>query len=121
MSRRTPLYMLALVALVAWGGLLLFTRFVYPDTTFDFVVFFALLCLALTCTFGSIIYTVGHYVFAGRLYHATVRPAIRQSALLSLVIVLNLVLSALHSWNIFTTIVICLVAIVVEILSLAKK
>ncbi len=121
MSRRTSLYTLALSALVAWGGLLVFTRFVYPGTTLDFAVFFALLCVALTCTCGSIIYMSGHYIFAGRLYRATIRPAIRQGALLSLIIVLNLMLHALHSWNIFTAIVICLVAIVVEILALARK
>jgi hypothetical protein len=46
---------------------------------------------------------------------------VRQGILLSLCIVLNLILRALHSWNIITAIIIFVAAIVVEIVSLARK
>lgn len=110
-----------IVAPIAWGGLLLFTHFVPPQTTMAFVVFFLLLSVAQTCTLTPIAYVIGTRLLASRRYHTTVRHALRQSALLSLVIVLNLILRALHSWNIFMAIVIFVAAVVVEVLSLARK
>ncbi len=121
MTNRSSLYMLLLVAPFAWIGLLLFTRFVPPQTFSAFVAFFLVLSVALTSTFAPVAYVVGRYVFSLRLYRVTIRHAIRQGALLALVIVLNLILRALDSWNIFTALLICVVAVVIEFLSLARK
>jgi hypothetical protein len=110
-----------LLAPFVWGGLLLFTRFVPPHTVLAFVAFFVLMGAALTSTFAPIAYFVGLRFLSSRLYRATVRHALRQGALLSLCIVLNLVLLSLRSWNIFTAIVIFVVAIVIEVVSLARK
>jgi hypothetical protein len=121
MTRRATLYILLLFAPFAWGGLLLFTRFVPPDTLLAFTVFFFLLGIALVCTFSPLAYFLSLRFLSSRLYRATVRHALRQGILLSLCIVLNLVLRALHSWNIFTSILIFAAALVIEILSLARK
>jgi hypothetical protein len=121
MSNRVALYILMLLAPFAWGGLLLFARFVPPQTTLAFTIFFLLLTIALTCTFSPIVYFISLRFISSRLYRATIRHALRQGALLSLCIVFNLLLRALHSWNIFTTIVIFAVAAVIEVLSLARK
>jgi hypothetical protein len=50
-----------------------------------------------------------------------VRQAIRESALLALVIILNLMLRALHSWNLAVAVVLLVAAIVVEVLALVRK
>jgi len=86
-----------------------------------FVALFVLLGVALTSTFSPLAYFVTLRFLSSRLYRATVQHALRQGALLSLCIVLNLVLRALHSWNIFTAVVIFVAAVVVEVLSLARK
>lgn len=121
MTRRASLYTLLLMALVAWGGLLLFTRFVPPQSLLAFCAFFLLLAIALTGTFSPLAYVMGLRVFSVRRYRTTLRHAIRQGILLSLVIVLNLILRALHSWSIFAAIVIVVAAVVLEVLSLARK
>jgi hypothetical protein len=121
MTNRTALYTLLLLAPLAWGGLLLFTYFVPPHTLLAFVTLFVLLGIALTSTFSPLAYFVTLRFLSSRLYRVTVRHALRQGALLSLCIILNLILRALHSWNIFTAIVIFVAAIVVEVLSLARK
>lgn len=120
-SNRTSLYTLVIIAPLSWFGLLAFTRFVPPDSGLAFIVFCLILSVALTSTFAPLAYVIGYRVLRLRLYRATIRHAIRQGALLALVIVLNLILRALHSWNIFTAVVIVLAALVVEVLSLAKK
>ena len=120
-NNRTTLYILLLLAPVAWGGLLTYTHFVPPVGTLSYTTFFVLLGIALTCTFSPIAYVIGLRFLSSRLYRATVRHAIRQGALLSLCIVLNLLLRSLHSWNIFAAIVIFIAAIVIEVVSLARK
>ncbi len=121
MTNRVSLYTLVLIIPVAWGGLLLFTRFVPPHSMLAFIVFFLVLSVAQTSTFALVAYFLGLYFLTSRRYRTTIRQAIRQGALLSLVIVLNLILRALHSWSIFMAIVIFGAAAVVEILSLARK
>lgn len=121
MTNRTALYTLLLLAPLAWGGLLLFTYFVPPYTLLAFVALFVLLGVALTSTFSPLAYFVTLRFLSSRLYRVTVRHALRQGALLSLCIILNLILRALHSWNIFTAVVIFVAAVVVEVLSLARK
>lgn len=120
-TNRTALYLLAVLAPLAWGALLLFTRYVPPEGPLAFVVFFTLLMVALTSTLAPLAYVIGHRFVSSRLYRATVRHSLRQGALLSLWIVFNLFLRALHSWNIFTAIISLGIVVVIEFLSLARK
>ncbi len=120
-SNRMSFYALVIIAPLSWLGLLAFTRFVPPDSGLAFIAFCLILSVALTCTLAPLAYVIGSRVLHLRLYRETIRHSIRQGALLALVIVLNLILRALHSWNIFTAVVIVLAALVVEVLSLAKK
>src|SRR5216683_3633061 len=122
MTNRTALYVLTLLALLAWGGLLLFTRFVSPQAVLAYVTFFVLLSVALTCTFSLLAYFIGlRFISARLLYRATMRHALRQGALLALWIVFNLLLRVLHSWSIFTAIVSLGIVLVIEVLSLGRK
>jgi len=120
-NNRTTLTILLVLAPVLWAGLLTYTHFVPPVGTLTYTTFFILLGIALTCTFSPIAYVIGLRFLSSRLYRTTVRHAIRQGALLSLCIVLNLLLRSLHSWNIFAAIVIFIAAIVIEVVSLARK
>jgi hypothetical protein len=121
MSNRSSLLLLLLIAPLSWGGLLLFSYFVPPASFLSFATFFLVLTVALTSTFSPIAYVIGSRVLSLRLYRTTMRYAIRQGALLSLVIVLNLIMRSLQSWNVFTAIVILGAAVVLEVLSLARK
>ena len=121
MTNRTRLYSLIVLALLAWGGLLLFTRLVSPQPLIAFVTFFVLLDVALTSTLSPLVYVIGLGFLSSRLYRATLGHALRQGALLSLWIVFNLILRALHSWSIFTAIVSLGIAVVIEVLSLGRK
>lgn len=121
MTHRVSLFTLVILALLAWGGLLLYTRFVAPDSFFAFAAFFALLIVALTCTLTPVTYAIGSRLINVYHYRATIKYALRQALLLSLAIELNLLLRALHSWNIIVGIVLFIAAIIVEILLLARK
>jgi len=121
MTERSSLLLSLVITLIAWGGLLLFTRFVAPSSLLAFVAFFVLLTIALSTTLTPIAYVLGRRLFAPRRYRMTPRHAIRLGALLTLVIILNLMLRALHSWNIFTCIVTLVTATVIEIVALARK
>jgi hypothetical protein len=121
MSNRSVLLILSGIAVLAWGGLRLFGRYVPPHSLQAFVVFLLILSIACTSTFTPLAYVIGARLLSLRLYKVTIRHALRQGALLSLVLVFNLILGALHSWNIFTAIVILAAAGVVEVLSLARK
>jgi len=109
------------LAPIFWGALLLYTRFIPPHTLLAYFTLFILLGLAITSTFTPIAYFISLRFLSSRLARTTVRHALRQGILLSLCIVLNLILLALHSWNIFAAIIIFAAAIVIEIVSLAKK
>lgn len=121
MTNRASLYTLLVVALLAWGGILLFTRYVPPSTIAAFLTFFLILLVALTSTLTPLVFMIDRRLLARQHYRVTVRQAIRESALLSLVVILNLILRALHSWNLATAIVILGAAVVVEVLALARK
>jgi hypothetical protein len=121
MTERSSLLLSLIITLMSWGGLLLFTRFIPPSSFLAFVFFFAILAVALSTTLTPIIYVLGRRLFAPRLYRLTARHAMRQGILLTLVIVLNLLLRALHSWNVFTCIVTLVTAAVIEIVTLARK
>ena len=118
---RTALYILALVAPLAWAALLLYARFVPPQGVLAFAAFFILLDVALTSTFTPLAYVIGLRFISPRLYRTTVRHALRQGALLALLIVFNLLLRALQSWSIFTALVSLTIVVVIEVLSLARK
>src|SRR5947208_2393929 len=121
LTNRTALYILILLAPFAWGGLLLFTRYVPPNGPLAYLAFFVLLGVALTCTISPIAYVIGLRFISSRLYRTTVRHSIRQGALLSLCVILNLMLLSLRSWSIVTAIVIVIAAIIIEVVSLARK
>jgi hypothetical protein len=121
LSRRNTLYILIVIAPLAWAGLIIFTDYVPPGTLLTFSAFFLLLGLALTSTFAPLAYVVGLRFLSSRLYRATFRHALRQGVLLALCVILNLVLLALHSWNIVTAVVIIVAAIIIEVVSLARK
>ena len=121
MRDRTFLSLLLALALLAWGGLLLFTYYIYPATTQNFLVFFLILMLALTCTFSPLAYLLDKRLLFSRRHRVTIRQALRQGVLLSLAIVLNLILRALDSWNVLMFIVILGSAIIVEVISLSRK
>lgn len=121
-SARTLLIILPIVALLAWGGLLFFTRYVAPQSVLAFLVFFTLLGMALFCTLAPLIHLATHVMLARRL---RARPilghAMRQSLLISIWIIFNLSLRVLHSWGLFTAIVSFGIIVVIEILVLSGK
>jgi len=121
LTNRATIYILLALAPIFWGALLLYTRFIPPRTLLAYFTLFILLGLAITSTFTPIAYFIGLRFLSSRLARTTVRHALRQGILLSLCIVLNLILLALHSWNIFAAVIIFAAAIVIEIVSLAKK
>ena len=121
LTNRHALYLLIVLAPILWGGLLLYTRFIPPNTLLAYFTLFILLGLAITSTFTPIAYFISLRFLSSRLSRTIVRHALRQGALLSLCVILNLILLSLHSWNIFAAIIIFAAAIVIEIVSLAKK
>lgn len=121
MSYRSSFSLAGIIAFLAWIALLLFTHFVPPSTLLSFVTFFVLLCVALIGTFTPISYVFGQLFFRRKHYTVTLRYALRQGTLLTLVIIVNLILRALHSWNILMALVIVVIVAVVELLALARK
>src|SRR6266487_3146912 len=121
MTNRTALNMLMLFAPLAWVALLVFTHFVPPQAVQAYVTFFVLLSVALTSTLSPLAYFISLRFISSRLHRATMRHALRQGALLSLWIVFNLLLRALHSWSIFVAIVSFSIILVIEVLSLGRK
>jgi len=120
-TNRSALSITSIIALVAWSSVLLFTGFVPPHTLLAFVAFFLILSIALIGTFIPIAYILGRNFLIRRRHLVTMRYAFRQAALLVLVILFNLILRALHSWNVFTALIILATAIIIEILALARK
>jgi hypothetical protein len=121
MTTRAWLSFLLLLALVAWGALVLFTRLVPPGTVQAFIAFFLILLVALTSTLTPIAYVINRALLAKRAYRPPLGQSLREGMLLALAIALNLLLLALHSWNIFTALASVAAAIVIEVLFLARK
>ena len=119
MTRRTALFLLLIIALGSWAGLLFFTHVIAPTTPIAFVIFFAILLVALTSTIALIAYGIGSLMLSSGLFtrkrRATLQSALRQGTLLALAIILNLVLRALNSWSVLTAIVILLMVIIIEV------
>jgi hypothetical protein len=120
-TNRSALSLTGIIALVAWASVLLFTGFVPPHTLLAFIAFFLILFIALIGTFTPIMYILGRLLLMHRRDLVTMRYAFRQATLLALVILLNLILRALHSWNIFTALIILAAAVIIEILALSRK
>jgi hypothetical protein len=118
---RTALVLLGAFAPLAWAALLLFTYFIPPRGIPAFAIFFILLYVALTCVLVPLAYVIGARLLRSQLYRTTIRHALRQGALLSLLIVFNLLLRALNSWSLFTAIVSLAIVVVIEVLALARK
>jgi hypothetical protein len=121
MTNRTALNMLMVFAPLLWVALIVFTHFVPPQAVQAYIVFFLLLSVALTSTLSPLAYFISLRFVSSRLHRATMRHALRQGVLLSLWIVFNLLLRALHSWNLFIAIVSLGIIIVIEVLSLGRK
>ena len=121
MARKSSIYLLFFIAVPAWLILLLFTRFVAPSSLFAFCVFFLFFSLALSSTLAPIIYSVELRVFPKYHYYHLVRYAMRQSALLTIAVDLNLIFLVLHTWNVVMALIILLAAIILEVLFLARK
>jgi hypothetical protein len=121
MTNRTTLNILMILALLAWAALLIFTHFIPPQTVLAYVSFFVLLDVALTSTLSPLAYFISLRFTSSRLHRATMRHALREGALVSLWVVFNLLLRALHSWSLFVAIVSLGIIIVIEVLSLGRK
>ena len=121
MTNRTSLNMLMLLAPLAWAALLIFTHFVPPQSVQAYITFFVLLGVALTITLSPLAYFIGRRFMSSRLHRGTTRHALREGALVSIWVVFNLLLRALHSWSLFVAIVSLGIIIVIEVLSLGRK
>jgi hypothetical protein len=121
MSTRAFLIVLTIAALLAWGGLLLFTLLVPPQGWLALLVVFVLLGLALLCTLTPLIYLVTRAILARRLYRPTLIQVVREAALISAWVIFNLLLRVLYSWSLFTAIISFGIIVVIEILALSWK
>ena len=118
-SARTLLILMPVIALVAWGGLLLFTRYVPPQGVWALCIFFVLLGLALFCTLTPLIALGRRIILSSR--SSGLGQAARQSGLISIFIIFNLFLRVLASWSLFTAIVSFGIIVVIEILAMVGK
>src|SRR5258708_28783766 len=120
-STHTLLIKMPIAALLAWGVLLLFTRYIAPQSVPALIAFFVLLGVALLCTLAPLIYLIARAMLAGRVTRPSLVQATRQSGLISIWIIFNLLLRVLHSWSLFTAIVSFGIIVVIEILALGRK
>jgi hypothetical protein len=121
MSNRFWLLILFVIGLLGWSGLWFFLNYVPPRNVMAISAFLLILAVSFIGTLTPFTYMVNTMILTRRQFRVTVRQALRQSTLLALVLVLNLVLLALRSWNIGMIFVTLGAAVVVEILILAKK
>jgi hypothetical protein len=120
-STHTLLITMPITALLAWGGLLLFARYIAPQSVPALIAFFILLGVALLCTLAPLIYLISRAMLAGRVTRPSLVQATRQSGLISIWIIFNLLLRVLHSWSLFTAIVSFGIIVVIEVLALGHK
>jgi hypothetical protein len=114
MSNRSAFLILLSIALVAWGGLLTFTHFIPPRTFLAFSTFFLILAVAITSTIAPFAYLIAGLLFRRCKYKPSMRSAIRRGLLCSVIVVLNLLLRVLNSWNLLTAILIVLAIFIIE-------
>lgn len=121
LSQRALLCTLALLALPAWGGLLLFTYAIAPRGGLTFLGFFSLLAAGLLSTLIPLIHLVARPIQAARHVRPQLGQVIRQACLISAWIMFNLLLRLLHSWSIFTAAVSFGIIVVIELLALGRN
>ena len=119
-SGRGSLILLFIGALCTWGGLLLFTYYVRPASAPAIVFVFCLLSMALFCTCTLLIYGISWIVLTMSARRASVLQALREGGLTTAWLIFNLLLSTLHSWSIFTTLVSLGIIVVIELLVLGR-
>ena len=117
---RRPLSVFLGSAILAWGGLLLFTYFVPPRNIPLVVLAFLLLSVALLSTFIPLIYLFRLLIPKTRLA-PSFKGAIREAALFSAWVIFNLLLLVLRSWNILALLTSFGIIIVLEILMLGER
>lgn len=120
LSARALLITMSIVMLLAWAGLLLFTRYVPPRGMPAIAAVFLLLSVALFCTFVPLIYLITRAIFAARSRRPRLSQAAREGGLIAAWLVFNLLLRVLQSWSIFTALVSFGIIVVVEILVLGR-
>ena len=121
MATRHPVIALALLALAAWLGLLLFGRLARPTGVLAPGIFLLLLFIALATSFTPLAQFVGHRLIRSKWYYQhRWRHALRQGALVALAIVTNLALLALGAWFWADVVLIVLAAVLVELIALAR-
>ncbi|GCE10235.1 hypothetical protein [Tengunoibacter tsumagoiensis] len=121
MSKRLSLAVLALSALVSWGCILLFTRFVPPTAPAALPFVFLFLFVAFMSTGTLVIFVSGRRLLAHYGYGLRLRSALYQSILVSFVLLLNLLLLALYSWSIVNGLLLLAGGVIFEVLWLARK
>jgi hypothetical protein len=123
-SRRTRprvlLVLLFIVALCAWGGLLLFTYYIQPKGAPAVIGAFLLLSPALFCTCTLLTYLISRVVLARRGRRPNVSLAVRQGGLISAWLIFNLLLRSLHSWSVFIAVVSFGIIVVIELLVIGR-
>lgn len=119
--RRMFLFVIAGSALLAWGGLLLFTYLVPPRGVPMIAGAFLLLTLALISTFTPLIYLLRLVLPQKSLVRSPLKEAMREAALFSLWAVFNLLLLVLRSWNILALLTSFGIIIVLELLLLGER
>jgi hypothetical protein len=120
-QRFSPLPIVILIAPLSWGALLLYPHLLVSHIFPASIPFFLLLAVALTSTVTPTAYIIARLFSTTYMYQPTVRSAIREAALSALIVVLNLTLRTLSSWNLFTAILIVLAVIVVEVMAQTHK
>lgn len=120
LSRRGLISIIALVALCMWGALFIFTYFIRPQSLLAIIVVFILLSVALLCTCTLLIYLILWIVLSSRARRPSLTQALREGGLIAAWLIFNLLLSTLHSWSIFTTIVSFGIIVVIELLVLGR-
>jgi hypothetical protein len=119
---RTLLIIAPTTAFLTWGILLLFTRFVPPQSPWSLVFVLFLVGLALTSTFSPLIYLIRMIIFPkARLAPATANHALREATLISICIVFNMVLHLFHSSSILTILASFGIILVIEVLILGQE
>jgi hypothetical protein len=119
-SDRHLLIGIAVVALCMWAGLLLFTYFVKPAGIAAITGAFLLLGLALTGTGTLVIYFISWAVLVRRGRRPHILQSLREGGLTSLWLIFNLLLSSLHSWSIFITVISFAIIVIIELLVLGR-
>ncbi len=119
-SSRTFFIAMPLLILGAGGGLLLFTRFVAPGPAWALLIVFLLLGLVLTGICAPLVYLCRWLIPRLRRSGLITNHSLRESAILSIYILFNLLMHLLQSWNPAIALVSLGIAIIIEVLILGR-